>query len=336
MAVIDTGVNVNHEEFQNRTVAGYDYTASTTTMTDTNGHGTMVAGCVAATANNDKGIAGTGGAADVQVVPFRAGVTKDLSVANVVSALEAISQRDDIRVVNMSFGAFSDFNTLKSAIAKAKQKDIVMVAAAGNNGVSTPMYPAAYEGVISVTATDSTATDSLSVDQPRIYFGEGDYPYAIVKAATPEFDYPKGDNNVENWYEGTGGIQLNGINRLALTLYTGSAEMILSSEVTGDSRILIHRNIMERIQTIAPFLEYDTDPYMVLVDGKQYWIADAFVKSDKYPYAQPYDDAGNNYIKNPVKVVVDAYNGDVTFYQVADEPILNTPTPRSSPMPLSP
>lgn len=170
----------------------------------------------------------------------------------------------------------------------------------------------------------ATTTDSLSVDQPRIYFGEGDYPYAIVKAATPEFDYPKGDNNVENWYEGTGGIQLNGINRLALTLYTGSAEMILSSEVTGDSRILIHRNIMERIQTIAPFLEYDTDPYMVLVDGKQYWIADAFVKSDKYPYAQPYDDAGNNYIKNPVKVVVDAYNGDVTFYQVADEPILNT------------
>lgn len=169
-----------------------------------------------------------------------------------------------------------------------------------------------------------TTTKSLSVEQPRIYFGEGNQDYVVVGASSPEFDYPKGDNNEETWYNGTAGIKMSFINRLAFALYTGSPEMLFTSEITGDSRILLHRNVMERIKTIAPFLEYDDNPYIVLVGGKQYWIADAFVKSDKYPYATPYDKSGNNYLKNSVKVVVDAYNGDVSFYQVEDEPITNT------------
>lgn len=170
----------------------------------------------------------------------------------------------------------------------------------------------------------TTSTKGLSVDQPRIYFGEGNYDYCVVGGTNKEFDYPKGDDNQEVTYDGKAGIKLSGINRLSFALYTGSPEMLLSSEIGGDSKILIHRNVMDRVKTIAPFLEYDNDPYMAVVDGKQYWIADAFVKSDKYPYAQPYDDSGNNYIKNPVKVVVDAYNGDVTFYKVDNEPILET------------
>ena len=167
-------------------------------------------------------------------------------------------------------------------------------------------------------------TKNLTIAEPRIYYGEGDDNYVIVGGDNLEFDYPEGNNNQEITYNGTGGISLGGINRLAFTLYTGSPEMLLSSEISGESKILINRNVMERIKKIAPFLQYDGDPYMVLAEGKQYWIADAFVTSDAYPYAQPFDDRGNNYIKNPVKVVVNAYDGDVNFYQVEDEPIVNT------------
>lgn len=165
---------------------------------------------------------------------------------------------------------------------------------------------------------------ALKIAQPRIYFGEGHYEYCVVNAASKEFDYPKGDNNAETRYTGRAGIRLNFFNRLAFALYERSPEILFSSEISGSSRILIHRGVMDRIKTIAPFLAYNNDPYMTIVGGRLYWIADAFVKSDRYPYAKPYDDAGHNYLKNPVKVVVDAYNGDVTFYQVADEPVLNT------------
>lgn len=169
-----------------------------------------------------------------------------------------------------------------------------------------------------------TEFKSLDIEQPRVYYGEGDYDYAITNAATPEFDYPEGENNQEVYYEGTGGIKLTPFNRLAFALYYQSPEMLLTSEITNESRILIHRNVMDRVRKIAPFLEYDNDAYMVLAEGKQYWIIDGFTTSNRYPYAQPYNDAGQNYIKNPVKIVVDAYNGDVTFYKVEDEPMMET------------
>ncbi|MEG0074551.1 MAG: UPF0182 family protein [Eubacterium sp.] len=170
-----------------------------------------------------------------------------------------------------------------------------------------------------------TSTKSLEIVQPRVYFGEGEYKYAITNGSNPEFDYPEGDNNKEIFYDGTGGIRLSWFNRIAFALYYGSPEMILTSELTTDSKILINRNVMDRVSKIAPFLEYDNKPYMALADGKQYWIVDGFTTSSKYPYSQPYDvTTGKNYIKNPVKIVVDAYNGDVTFYKVDDEPILET------------
>lgn len=170
-----------------------------------------------------------------------------------------------------------------------------------------------------------TETKSLEIDEPRVYFGEGDYDYVITNAKTPEFDYPEGDNNQENWYTGTAGIRLGFLNRVAFALYYGSPEMLLSSEITPDSRILINRSIMDRVQKIAPFLEYDNDPYMVISEGKQYWIIEGFTTSSCYPYAQPYSDqSANNYIKNSVKIVVDAYNGDVTFYMAEDEPVIAT------------
>ncbi len=169
-----------------------------------------------------------------------------------------------------------------------------------------------------------TDVSELVIDEPRIYFGENDYGYVVTNCTTAEFDYPQGDNNQEVTYTGTAGIQMSFINKLAFALYHGSSELLLANEITADSRMLIHRNISERVSTIAPFLSYDSDPYMVISEGRLYWIVDAFTTSDRYPYSQPYNDVGDNYVRNSVKVVVDAYNGDVTFYKVDDEPVLET------------
>jgi len=169
-----------------------------------------------------------------------------------------------------------------------------------------------------------TDVSELIIDEPRIYFGENHYDYVVTNCTTAEFDYPQGNDNQEVTYTGTAGIQMSFINKLAFALYHGSSELLLANEITDESRMHINRNISERVSTIAPFLSYDSDPYMVISEGRLYWIIDAFTTSDRYPYSQPFDDAGNNYVRNSVKVVVDAYNGDVTFYKVEDEPVLET------------
>ncbi len=166
---------------------------------------------------------------------------------------------------------------------------------------------------------------ALDIEEPRIYFGEEDYEYVVVNAKSPEFDYPSGGDNQEVYYKGNGGIELNLINRLAFALYYRSPELLLSPQVTFDSKILINRNVMSRVQTVAPFLEYDEDPYMTIADGKLYWIIDAFVVDNRYPYATPFNKVTkNNYVQNSVKVIVDAYDGTVTFYKMHDEPLIET------------
>lgn len=167
------------------------------------------------------------------------------------------------------------------------------------------------------------SNNNITISEPRIYFGELTNTYAITNGATPEFDYPEGSDNQENFYEGTAGISMGFFNRLAFTINLREPNILLSSEISGESRILIRRNIIDRLQTLAPFLAYDEDPYIVASQGKLYWIIDAFTLSNRYPYAQPYGaDRQFNYVRNSVKVVVDAYNGDVTFYQVEeDDPI---------------
>ncbi|HAE61671.1 MAG TPA: UPF0182 family protein [Eubacteriaceae bacterium] len=170
-----------------------------------------------------------------------------------------------------------------------------------------------------------STSPEIQVDEPRIYFGESTNTYAITNAKTAEFDYPEGSDNQENFYEGTAGISLNLLNRLAFAIQESDLKILLSSEITSESKILIKRNIAERISEIAPFLSYDEDPYIVASEGKLYWIMDAFTVSNRYPYAQPFDQGNTfNYIRNSIKVVVDAYNGEVVFYQVEeDDPIAN-------------
>ncbi len=153
------------------------------------------------------------------------------------------------------------------------------------------------------------------VKRPEIYYGQLMDDYVIVKTRQPEFDYPSGDTNVSSHYEGTGGVPLGSfVRRLLFAIRMTDPNLLLSSDMTPESRILFHRDISERVQVIAPFLTFDNDPYLVLdrESGRLFWVIDAYTTSDAYPYSTPRH--GLNYIRNTVKVVVDAYNGSVTFY----------------------
>jgi len=168
----------------------------------------------------------------------------------------------------------------------------------------------------------------LSVTRPEIYFGELVNDYVIVKTKSKEFDYPKGEENVYTTYAGQGGVEVNSpIKRFLLALRFGSLKLFLSGDVNSESRVLYYRDIKERVTKIAPFLTYDRDPYLVVADGKLYWILDAYTSSNRYPYSQPLPLNGGkvNYIRNSVKAVVDAYGGTVSFYQAdPDDPIIKT------------
>ncbi|OGW27389.1 MAG: hypothetical protein A2X56_03960 [Nitrospirae bacterium GWC2_57_13] len=166
-------------------------------------------------------------------------------------------------------------------------------------------------------------TAGPKVTRPEIYYGEMPNTYVVVKTKTREFSYPTTEENVYTTYEGSGGVQLSSFARRVLfASHFADLKIVLSSDFTADSRILYYRSIMERVKTIAPFFHYDADPYMVIADnGRLYWIIDAYSYTDRLPYSKPAQ-RGINYIRNPVKVVVDAYNGSVAFYIVDRDDIL--------------
>ena len=161
---------------------------------------------------------------------------------------------------------------------------------------------------------------NLKLKRPEIYYGELTDDYCLVKTKTREFDYPKGDKNVYTFYEGAGGIPISsGLRKILLSLKFLDLKMFLTRNITSESRIMLYRNIRERCQKIAPFLHYDQDPYVVISsEGRLFWILDAYTISKMYPYATPYRKSFN-YIRNSVKVIVDAYNGDVAFYVLDNE-----------------
>jgi uncharacterized protein len=154
----------------------------------------------------------------------------------------------------------------------------------------------------------------IKLDNPRIYFGEKTNEYAIVNTDTREFDYPKGGDNQWNKFDGKTGIKMNLLNRVLFAVNERNINFLLSRDINSDSKILINRNIKDRVQKIAPFLSYDSDPYIVISNGKLYWIMDGFTTSDRYPYSQPVNNI--NYIRNSVKVVIDALDGTTNFYIV--------------------
>ena len=166
---------------------------------------------------------------------------------------------------------------------------------------------------------------TLDVTRPQIYFGEEPYPNVIVNTKVDEFDYPTGDENATNRYEEKLGIPLKGLNRLLFAIREGSVRMFVSDQLTEESQLLQHRNIKKRVNEIAPFFTYDDDPYIfVRDDGTLSWIIDGYVTAEGYPYSESYN-GNNNYIRNSVKAVIDAYSGEVNFYIVdPDDPLIQT------------
>ncbi|HYK22010.1 MAG TPA: UPF0182 family protein, partial [Pyrinomonadaceae bacterium] len=172
--------------------------------------------------------------------------------------------------------------------------------------------------VLSDMPVQSSAGE-IKVTRPEIYFGELTDRYVYVKTKQKEFDYPQGEANTYTTYEGTGGIRIgNALRRMLLAWGIGDlSKLPFSNDVTSDSRVLINRNIRDIINGVAPFLTYDKDAYIVVAgDGRLFWMIDAFTESDYFPYSTHHDVADNsvNYIRNSVKVVIDAYNGTARFY----------------------
>ena len=198
----------------------------------------------------------------------------------------------------------------------------------GDGVVMSPVTRKSAEGLPIFYLQDipPVASGGPVVQEPRIYFGQGANSYVMVNGSTPEFDYPKGKDNVYGIYQGADGVAVGGMMRRTLfAWYFDDLNILLTNYITSESRILFRRNIQKRVRTIAPFLRLDHDPYVVVSDGRLFWMQDAYTTSEWFPYAEPLPGGGTNYIRNSVKVVIDAYNGSVEFY-VTDpaDPVIAT------------
>ena len=165
---------------------------------------------------------------------------------------------------------------------------------------------------------------NLKVEQPRIYYGEKTNNYVVSNTKAQEFDYPQGDNNQYISYDGPGGVKLSNLFRkLSFSVKYGTLKLLLNNDITNQSQLMFDRNIKRRVKKVAPFLEYDNDPYLVVANKQLYWIQDAYTTTNMYPYSEP--QRWGNYIRNSVKVVINAYSGQMNFY-VADksDPIIKT------------
>jgi uncharacterized membrane protein (UPF0182 family) len=187
----------------------------------------------------------------------------------------------------------------------------------GNGLALGPVSGITKEGLPELIIKDIPPVSSadIKVTRPEIYYSEIPNDYVIVKTTQKEFDYPTANENVYTSYRGHGGVPLSSFSRRTLfSIKYNTAKIFLSSDIKPDSRILFYRNIRERIAKIAPFLLYDSDPYMVILnDGHLVWMVDCYTVSRHLPYSTPINNS-INYIRNSVKAVIDAYNGDVAFY----------------------
>ena len=195
----------------------------------------------------------------------------------------------------------------------------------GYGAVMSPVNEVVQEGLPQLFLHDIPVAGKLPITRPEIYYGEEPDHYVIVKTKAKEFDHPVESGNVQSVFEGEGGIRLGSIlRRIVFAWQFADLNVAISNSLTNDSRILFRRNVAARVHTLAPFLSLDRDPYLVVSEGRLFWIQDAYTTSSKYPYSKP-SNAGYNYIRNSVKVVIDAYDGTTKFY-LADpsDPIINT------------
>lgn len=195
----------------------------------------------------------------------------------------------------------------------------------GYGAVVSPVNEVEADGTPSFIVRDipPSGSDELTVTRPGVYFGEATDNYAIAGSALEEFDFPQGADNAETSYRGETGVPVGGLLRkLAFALRFRSTDLMLSSYVTPESKVLFGRNILQRVGLLAPFLTLDSDPYPAIIEGRLVWIVDGYTTSDHYPYSQRASN-GTNYIRNSVKATVDAYDGTVRLYAFDEnDPIL--------------
>jgi len=203
----------------------------------------------------------------------------------------------------------------------------------GYGAVMSPVNELTEDGLPEFTIKDipPRSTGVTKITRPEIYYGEETEGFCVVNTEIKEFDYPKGNENVYASYNGRGGVQISSfLRRLVYTADFLDVNLLLSRYITSQSRIMFHRIITDRDYTIAPFLAYDSDPYIVVAeDGRLYWIHDAYTTSNMFPYSQSLSlgssQARLNYIRNSVKIVIDAYNGDVSYYIIdPSDPVVQT------------
>jgi uncharacterized membrane protein (UPF0182 family) len=217
----------------------------------------------------------------------------------------------------------------------------------GYGAVMSPVNVVTPEGLPKFFIQDIPPEVSvdLAFSEPALYYGEESDNYIFTGMNTDEFDYPMGDENASSRYQGNGGVAIGSwLRRLAYSFDLGSIQTLVSGYFTPESRLLYHRQILERVHEVAPFLRFDSDPYITIVDGRLQWIIDAYTVSDRYPYSEPVSLSNNaaellaqapnlrqildndvNYIRNSVKIAIDAYHGSMQFYAIdATDPVLQT------------
>ena len=214
-----------------------------------------------------------------------------------------------------------DFSKLPSSAQQWVNQHLVYTH--GYGLAASPVNAVVGEGLPDYVVGDLPPTGPLKVTQPAIYFGELTNDYALAPSDTREFDYPQGSQDVFTSYTGTHGVPMTELNKTLWSLKLGDVNLLVSSQVTSQTQMLYRRNIVARAQELAPFLRFDSDPYVVVVDGRTYWILDAYTTGATYPYSQmvTFQQNGSNptdinYVRNSVKVIIDAYEGTADFYIV--------------------
>lgn len=196
----------------------------------------------------------------------------------------------------------------------------------GYGAVSVPVNMVSEEGLPEFFLKDLPPKNSypkLKISQPEIYFGEDTHNFVVTNTNTEEFDYPSGSENVYTSYKGNAGVKLDSLfTKLVYAIKFASIPLLFSASITDESKLLLNRDIFTRLYEITPFLSFDGDPYIVIADEKMYWMIDGYTLTDAYPYSTPF--SGLNYLRNSVKVVIDAYNGSVTYYVMESEPLIET------------
>ena len=191
----------------------------------------------------------------------------------------------------------------------------------GYGVAASPVSQVTQDGLPSFYLKDLPPQGVITVTQPQIYFGELTNDYVIVRTTEPEFDYPSGDGNVTTHFSANSGIAMTVWARILFAIRFADINLLLNQDITADSQLLWKRNIIDRVQELAPFLHFDKDPYIVIGgDGRLYWYVDAYTVSNRFPYSEPFGNV--NYIRNPIKIVINAYDGTMHFIRIDEkEPV---------------